>query len=310
MLTRLLPRRLPVPDAVPVPPPPQRPQPDTGYDALHRLRKLRDQLVRRQMPRRSSWSVPPLFFFDHRRQAELEATLPQQHSQAEAELAHLIGAELPSLTARVELRRIARAIPDLKAAATALAPTCPAAQQLAELLSVPDDEIFVVLDPATRTGYRLVVQGVADVGQFSVLLAHQLPGPRIAERFVIAYRDANPVLPAGIPLVVEAHFQLSMPSALQADGTLPSGFAGCQHWLWPTMPLATVPRVKGERLLLLGEPAFRLTWDVNRRFPTMPANVELVETLSSRRVVEYFNRLTGKPIPTPEPEAIPLRRAA
>jgi hypothetical protein len=311
MLTRVLQHRLPPPNPVPVPLAPRQPQTDPAYAALPRLMLLRDTLLRALPQRRSPWNEPPVFFFDRRRQTELESSRSEPVNPLIAEFAAHITAELPVLCATVEVRRVARTIPGLQATATALASACPEAQQLAELLAVPDDEVFVVLDPLARTGYRVVVQGVADVGQFSTLLADLLPGELVAERFVRAYRDVNPVLPAGVPMVVAARFQLSFPAALRSDGTLPSGFAGCEHWLWPSMPLATIPRIKGERVVLLGKPAFPLNWDVDRRFPTMPADLQLLEELNTERVREYLTRLTGHPIlPRENSLPMPARQAA
>src|SRR5438105_745355 len=78
------------------------------------------------------------------------------------------------------------------------------------------------LSPAARTGVRLHLRGAADVAQLQQLLGEPTP------------------------------FQLFAPAALQADGTLPAGVAGCVHWLWPTQPLAAVPRIGGERVVLVG----------------------------------------------------------
>jgi hypothetical protein len=99
-------------------------------------------------------------------------------------------------------------------------------------------------------------------------------------------------------MVVEARFQLLGAAALAPDNTLPDGFAGCEHWLWPAMPLSVVRRVNGERVVLLGPPAFAATWDVSRRFPALAAELRLVETLSPFRVAEHLSRLTGGSMPT------------
>src|SRR5262249_35168664 len=150
---------------------------------------------------------PPLFFFDRRRQAEFESTRPAPPADPLAALAAPIAAELPALWASVEVRRVARTVDGLKAAAEALAPACPAAKDLAELLAVPDDEAVLALYPAAYSGFRFVGRGVADVGQFHVLLADAIAdtrwivGPRFAERFVTACRDVNPAAPAGVPMV-------------------------------------------------------------------------------------------------------------
>jgi hypothetical protein len=278
--------------------------PDAGYEAVPRLVQLRDQLVAASAARTPGrWKEPPVFFFDARRQAEFEAARQPVTNAPFAELGTAITAELPALFGSVEVRRVARAIDGLRAAAEALAPACPPAKDLAELLAVPDDEVIVVLHPGRRAGFRLAVRGIADVGQFHILAADAMAGEPgfsagrpVAERFVAACRDVNPTTPAGVPMVAEARFQLYTPAALRTDGTLPPGMGGCGHWLWPAMPLASVPRVGGERIILVGPPAFAMTWDVSRRFPALPAEVRVIETLSPFRVAERLSRIGGSPV--------------
>ena len=163
--------------------------------------------------------------------------------------------------------------------------------------------------------------GVADVGQFHVLMAaaispdpnaNFLSGPSIPERFAAACRNIGPSIPAGIPMVFEARFQMYTSSAIRSDGTLPTRFEGCDHWLWPASPLAAIPRLGGERVVLLGPPAFRQSWDVSTRFSGMPADLYLVERLGTFQVADHLSRLTGKRIAPIQPreQDRPLARAA
>jgi hypothetical protein len=198
----------------------------------------------------------------------------------------------------------------LRAAAEALAPHCPAAKDLAELLAVPDDETVLVLHPERRTGLRVAIRGIADVGQFHVLTADAMPGVGMPERFVAACRDVSPAAPGGVPMVADARFQFYGPKALTAGGTLPAGFAGCEHWLWPQMPVAAVPKANGERVVLLGPPAFRMTWEVTRRFPAMPAELRVLDVLSPAGMDDELSRLAGRPVPVSPPTASPTLATA
>ena len=291
---------------------------DPAFAARPRLARLRDALeqVVRSLARRrpNRWTEPPVFFFCPQRQAELEAARPAKprHDRF-ADLAGRIAAELAELFASVEVRRAARAIFGLREAAAALAPHLPAAKDLAEVLAVPDDETVLVIEPAARAGWRVLVRGVADADQFQLLLTDAgtgvpadglLPGPPPPARLAAACRDADPLIPAGVPMVAEARFQFFRPSAVRPDGSLPGGFRGSDHWLWGHEPLAAVPRVDGERVVLLGEPAFRRTWEVERRFPAMPAELRLLRVLSPFQVAERLSRLAGQPVPVrvPTPE--------
>lgn len=275
--------------------------PDAAFAALPRLAALRDALAaaRPAAPRR--WGEPPVFFFDPARQAELEAARCVPAPDPLAELAASIAAELPALFASVEVRRAARAVAELRDAAAALAPRLSAAKELTDLLAVPDDETVLVIDPANRTGSRLLVRGVADADQFQLLFRDAL-GDGLPARFRAACGDADPVIPAGVPMVAESRFQFLRPSAVRPDGSVPDGFAGSDHWLWGHQALSTVPRIDGERVLLLAEPAFPRTWEVERRFPAMPAEVRLLQSLSPFQVAERLGRIAGRPVPVRVPE--------
>ncbi len=313
MLTQFLDRAAPLASLASV-----RPvvHPDPGFDAIPRLDRLASDLVAASGGRRPRWKETPLFFFDTRRQSDLKSVVRSRPiSDPYAGLSERIAAELPSLFASIVVRQVARAVPGLRAAAERLAPVCPAAKDLAELLEVPDDEVVVVLHPALRLGFRFVVRGIADIGQLHLLLAavlgESLPGQPIPRRFVNACRDTNPTTAAGVPMVAEARFQMYTAKALDAKAELPRGFAGSDHWLWPQTPLGALPRVGGERVVLLGPPAYRMTWDITRRFPAMAAELQPLEMMSQFRVAERLEKLTGNPVPAtargPEPA---LSRAA
>lgn len=276
--------------------------PNPGYEAISRLARLRDILLAAASPaRRQPWKVPPLFFFSDRRQGENAASVAPVSGVASA-----IREELSNLCRSVEVRRVARSLEGLRAAAAVLAPHCSAARDLADLLAAPDDEVVLVLHPEERIGYRLAVRGVVDVGQFHILMAagiadgldgNALSVAPLPSRFVAACRNQGPAVPAGIPMTIEARFQLYAPAALLANGALPEGFGGCGHWLWPATPLAAVPRIDGERVVLLGPPAYAASWEVAARFPGLAADVRIIETISAFRVAERLSRFTGKPIP-------------
>lgn len=250
--------------------------PDAAFAARPRLLQLRDALARAAKALRPRWGEPHLFFFDAKRQAELESARPAPPDRF-AELTSRIADEMPELLTSVEVRRVGRAV-GLKDAARALAPHCPAANDLADLLAVPDDEVFLALAPATRAGVRLHLRGAAGVAQLHWLLASALK---------------------------TGDFQLFAPDALRPDGTLPAGVAGCGHWLWPTQPLSAVPRVNGERVVLVGPAAVRPPLGVEVRFPELAVECELVETLNAVQVAEKLSRPCGRPIPVLPPVESP-----
>jgi hypothetical protein len=300
MTTRLL--RLHTP-TVPVAP---APRPDLGYSALTFLAKLRDALrsaasglaADRKVARRAGG--PKLFFFD--RDAQRELAVEPSQPKIDPRVADLIADALTLLPASVEARRAARATHGLREVIAAVAKAHKPARELAELLDVPDDQVVLAIHPATWIGVRVLIRGVADVSQLHVLLADLLPGRRIDSRIVDAYLDADPDPDAA---VMTAQFQMFRPSALQPDGTLPRGFAGSDHWVWGEQSPAVLPLENGERVVLLGEPAFAAEWDVGRKFSRLPAEVERIEALGRAEVERWL----AARCPAFRP-AVPARQAA
>lgn len=287
---------------------PASPSPDAGHDALARLADLRDRLIAAGVPVcRGRGKEPPVFFFDPRRQADFAAAAAPVVNDPYAEIPARIERELPLLYRSVEVRRVARSIRGLRAAAETLAATHLDARELAELLDIPDDETVLVLMPQQRAGYRLAIRGIADVGQLHVLMADALtgllPGLPVPGRFVSAYRDVNPGSPAGVPMIARARWQLYSGAALGPDGTMPAGMHGAGHWLWPSASVSSVPRLAGERTVLLGPPAFPAAWEVARRFPQVQAELRVIEVLSPFRVTEHLARLAGAAPRQTEPAA-------
>jgi hypothetical protein len=185
-------------------------------------------------------------------------------------------------------------VPGLADAAAALAADHTRARELADLLALPEDEGFLVVHPGARA---LADAVTGDPGR------GLLPGSRPDPRVLAAYRDQTTDPDAA---TATARFQFFRPSALRTDGSVPRGFAGSDHWLWGREPLAAVPRVGGERVVLLGEPAFRETWDAARRLPRVNGRLDVIEVLSAAAVTEWLAGQTGRPVETRRDE----RRAA
>jgi hypothetical protein len=292
------------------PPPPLRlAPPDStaprvpGFTALSLFTRLRDALVasarliaacrERDARTRRRWGVPPVFFFHHP-SADAGPVFPQPHldelaarmpgeRRAWESLPDLLDDALTLLPVETAARRTARAIDGLPAAAGELADVVPGAKELSELLAVPDDQVVLAVHPASRTGLRAVVRGVAEVHQLQVLLANEWAGPRPDRRIVDACRDARPDPDAA---VFFARWQLFHPAALRPDGTLPRGFGGSDRWVWGGQSPAELPLEKGERVVLLGEPAYRPGWEVGRKFPRLNGEMEVVERMTTAAVTD------------------------
>lgn len=281
-----------------------RPAFDPGYAAHGLLTRLRDALAasarligecrKRHARTTGRWGVPALFFFDTPTtepgtfpQPHLDALAPKMPAEVKAweSLPDLLDDALTLLPAVVGVRRTARAIDGLKERAAELADVLPAAKELCDFLAVPDDQVVLAIHPASRTGVRVVMRGIAEVHQLHVLLANEWTGPQPDARIVDACRDSRPDPDASVFL---ARWQLFHPSALRPDGTLPRGFGGSDSWVWGERSPTVLPLVKGERVVLLGEPTYRAGWEVARKFPRMNGELELTERLSVSAVTEWL----------------------
>jgi hypothetical protein len=239
---------------------------------------------------------PPLFFFHRPHQLEWETVrtrpvpaidrvagrVASRHPAAAAAwavLPELLDDAVALLSGSADVRHAARAVPGLAEAATVLAGELPSCRDVAELLAMPDDEVVHVRYPARGVTARVRVQGVTTVAQFHVLLADALIGPSLPGRrpgpaVVAAARHGVP--PGADPPIAPAAFQLLRPGAVRADGTVPTGFAAVEYWLWGWEPLAAIPRVNGERMVLLAPPAYPAEWEVTTRFPAVRPEFEIV----------------------------------
>jgi hypothetical protein len=292
--------------------PAPRPAFDAGYAALGLLARLRDALAesarlvaecrKRHARTAGRWGVPALFFFDTPTverstfpQPHLDALAPKMPAEAKAwqTLPDLLDDALTLLPASVTARRTARAIDGLKEWATELADVLPAAKELCDLLAVPDDQVVLAIHPASRTGVRVVMRGIAEVHQLHVLLANEWTGPRPDPRIVDSCRDTRPDPDASVFL---ARWQMFHPSALRPDGTLPRGFDASDSWVWGERSPTVLPLEKGERVVLLGEPTYRAGWEVARKFPRLTGELDVTERLSAAAVTDWLaNRCPALP---------------
>ena len=287
---------------------------------LHECRKMENRATRHER----SWGVPKLFFADRTAQADWrakqahQATFPEPFVSLLAtsfpmllddwdRLPDLLDDALALLAESLDVRRMARAIPGFHDAALAVPP----AHELAGILGMPEEEIWLVIHPAARAGFRVALEGVADIAQLHILLAEQLSGDP-ARGYLAGRRPHFDVLDAcqlSVPtegVVATSRFQFYRPDALRPDGTLPEGFAGSSDWYWGHETLNVVPQQHGERILLIGEPVLPKTWEVTRRFSRITAEAKVVDVLRSAEVESWLRTRCS----AYRPSSTPMKRAA
>lgn len=292
-----------------------RETPDPAVAAMPKLKRLRDTLRRaRRVPALfadARFPPAPVFFFQSPQESaeshesvgmaawELAASRDSAAVQSWVDFP-LIAADLfPALGNFVSVRHAARAVLGFVDTVKALAPHHPAAKELADLLAVADDVTVLAIVPAKSAGFRLRVRGIADVAQLHVLLADAitgnpakgfLPGRRPDPSVLTAYREGDPLEPP----IAQSRFQFYRSSALRPDGTLPHGFSGVQNWIWGHEWVNELPQVLGERIVLLGEPAFAAEWEAIRRVPRITGELTVSEVLSSDEVQAWIANRVGK----------------
>lgn len=289
-------------------------------ELLGECRAMRDRATRHAR----AWGVPALFFADRAAEAERlakhaePAVFPEPFlSLLAASFSKLRDAwdRLPDLLddalslcgESIDVRRMARAVPGLREAANAV----PQAAELAGILGLIEEEVWLVIHPAARAGFRVVVEGVADVAQLHVLLAERLTGDP-SRGFLAGRRPDSEVVEACREtgriegLVATSRFQFYRPEALQTDGTLPAGFDGSPHWYWGRESLGAVTQQHGERILLLGDPIHPLSWDVTRRYSRVRAEADVVEVLTAAEIEGWLRARC----PHYRSSILPIARAA
>jgi hypothetical protein len=167
--------------------------------------------------------------------------------------------------------------------------------RLAQLLQVPDDEVFVVLYPEARRGYRVRISGISNNFQLHTLLADALigdpaqgwlPGNRPDPRVVDAARDGP--YDESTPTAVGS-FHLMDWTALRPDGTVTA--SPNDHVIWHEGTPADIPRFGDTRVVVLGPPLFERTWRAPRDYPELAGELEVVENLPKTAVDAWLRRL-------------------
>lgn len=194
-------------------------------------------------------------------------------------------------------RRTSRDEVEVLECARKLAEFHPQVRLLARMLQVLDDEELVVLHPARLKGYKVKLQGVADNAQLHTLLvdavvgnpdAGWLPGSRPDPRVVAAAKD-RPVHPQARSAV--GSFNLWTWRGLKPDGKLPEPTGPADHWIAMEGIPADIPMFGENRVILLGPLPSPRSWNAERPFPAMPADLTVTEKMPGAVVRDWIRRI-------------------
>jgi hypothetical protein len=229
--------------------------------------------------------------------AALVADERPEEAQAWTALEPLCMGAIAMLSRSVEARREVRSHTDLLARTQQLAPRHARVAYLTTLLQVLDDEELLVLHPGLVRGYRLRMHGIANNYQLHTLLADALigdpaqgwlPGQRPGPRVVAAARNQLADPSARTALGV---FDLFSWRALQPDGTLNGISTESAHWIRNRAIPADIPTFAGLRVLLLRPITSPRTWNADRTFEGMDADLRVLDLLNPTPVKEWLDRL-------------------
>jgi hypothetical protein len=218
-------------------------------------------------------------------------------SQAWTALEPLCMGAIAMLSRSVPARREARGREELLTKARELGTIHRRVAHLATLFRILDGEELLVLHPELVRGYRVGIQGIGDNYQLHTLLADALigdsaagwlPGPRPDPRVVAAARDQLAARSVGTAV---GFFHLLTWRALQADGTLRSALDNLACWIAGEGTPADIPLFENTRTVLLGPPPFPQTWDANRTFEGMKADLRVLEILNPENVRSWLDRI-------------------
>ncbi|MDP1847817.1 MAG: hypothetical protein Q8K79_08500 [Solirubrobacteraceae bacterium] len=171
--------------------------------------------------------------------------------------------------------------PAARAEAAELAPVAERIEEVHEaggwlraMLTVLDEEPYVAIEPATRTGIVGRMSGIVENFQLNTLLMDEFPRdePRVSKEAVAVARGSGP---QQIDETVTGVWNLYTYAALRPGGELPdaSDRDYADTWIWNEGMPADVPVVDGHRVILLGPAEPTRSWPAQRMFLRLPARL-------------------------------------
>ncbi|WP_157442610.1 hypothetical protein [Deinococcus misasensis] len=191
--------------------------------------------------------------------------------------------------------------PEARAEALPLLPVCIAladhsegAHWLSKIIPVLHEEPVVVLEPSTHLGVEGVLSGVTDNFQLHVLLMDAFPQKglfkrkRTTDRIVSVAKGDGPQTSDE---TVEGAWNLYTHQALLDDLTLSEA---PEHWIWGEGTPSDIPILEDRRVILLGAPTYRRTWNSMRTFDALKAELKVTRVLNDKQVRAWLERITNR----------------
>jgi hypothetical protein len=180
-------------------------------------------------------------------------------------------------------KEVRAALPErerLTAAIAAVREHIDTAQWLYGLLLVLDDEPLTVLHRPTGRGYRVTISGIGDNFQLHTLLAAHLIGAKS--------RGLLPGKPPGAAAVAAASDgeDLTPAGGITGQFNLVDAYGG---WIWNEGRPADIPRLEGERVVVLDPPPYQRSWNAGRVYPLMRPSLTVDRILAADEAARWLS---------------------
>lgn len=248
---------------------------------LETLRQFCDSLERASAAdgQPGRWRVPDTFFFNHNRRMNLGHGMHRPQPLQEPIQTPIANLQviLAAASANVRARHALRAVPRIRERVSELAPCRADVRQLFSLLSLVDDEVVIVLDPAARRGWRTVVRAIGTLGDFHLQLAARM----------------NPV-DDELTVPRRVRWRFYHPRSLSKVDPR-TGLVRDADQLLEPQPFHEMPCIDGERVLIIDDlHQERPAWPTSDRSGARPEITSLIE-LTGKRYDAALARVTGVP---------------
>jgi hypothetical protein len=167
------------------------------------------------------------------------------------------------------------------------------------ILTVLDQEPILVIEPETSLGIVGRISGIVDNFQLNTLLMDAFPQAS-ADLPRRVSRDAADVARGEGPQQTEESltsvWNLYHWQAIRADRTLPSADqmdSSDEFWIWNEGVPADIALFEGYRVVLLGPPSYPRSWQSQRMFEGLPANLHCERVLTPTEIDEWLQRMSA-----------------
>lgn len=195
--------------------------------------------------------------------------------------------------------------PAARAAAQPLRPLAEALVEIHEagywlnmLFRVLHEEPILVLEPSTGLGIIGKFSGIVENFQLHTILMDIFPrtgfhlGGRVSKRVAQVARGIGPQQTNDTVIGV---WNLYNWPALRPDLTLPGMEDGATHWIWGEGNPEDIATFEGHRVVLLGPPSYQRSWQSQRMFAGLPADLTVERKLNKEEVRQWLQRLAAAP---------------